>query len=203
VCGHCESGRVKLALEFVQPMPLMIWAAMLLEMLEALMEDPVYWLDVAVLVVLQLLNVIVGFYEELQVRDMCLCLSVRRPSHSAARTPPSRLLRWRCSVLLSLEPVIVHTCVRRGYTTMRVSGLAIALPREAVCVPLQPLSLDQNSRAAAVKNTYPVSPRTSATVRAGTRLATDVHFCRTEVTTRPAGRHASSPSSFSETILFF
>jgi len=57
---------VKLALEFVQPMPLMIWAAMLLEVVEAIMEDPVYWLDVGVLIVLQLLNVVVGFYEELQ-----------------------------------------------------------------------------------------------------------------------------------------
>jgi H+-transporting ATPase len=64
--------RVKLALEFVQPMPLMIWAAMLLELLEAIMEDPVYWLDVGVLIVLQLLNVVVGFYEELQVRAVSM-----------------------------------------------------------------------------------------------------------------------------------
>lgn len=56
---------VKLALEFVQPMPLMVWAAMILEIVEAL-RDPVYWLDVGVLLVLQLLNVLVGFYEELQ-----------------------------------------------------------------------------------------------------------------------------------------
>lgn len=56
---------VKLALEFVQPMPLMIWAAMILEIVEAI-GDSVYWLDVGVLFVLQMLNVLVGFYEELQ-----------------------------------------------------------------------------------------------------------------------------------------
>mmetsp|Transcript_36304 Transcript_36304/g.43876 ORF Transcript_36304/g.43876 Transcript_36304/m.43876 type:complete len:903 (+) Transcript_36304:236-2944(+) len=57
---------VKLALEFVQPMPLMIWAAIGLELTEALLEGPQYWIDVGVLVTLQLLNVLVGFYEELQ-----------------------------------------------------------------------------------------------------------------------------------------
>jgi hypothetical protein len=80
--------RVKLALEFVQPMPLMIWAAMLLELLEAIMEDPVYWLDVGVLIVLQLLNVVVGFYEELQVRAVSMAplpssMSERRSGSSA------------------------------------------------------------------------------------------------------------------------
>ena len=66
--------RVKLALEFVQPMPLMIWAAMILEIVEAI-GDSVYWLDVGVLFVLQMLNVLVGFYEELQVSPQKLFLS--------------------------------------------------------------------------------------------------------------------------------
>ncbi|KAK3260669.1 hypothetical protein CYMTET_30385 [Cymbomonas tetramitiformis] len=56
----------KLALEFVQPMPLMIWAAVLLELIEAILTGPEFWVDVIVLLVLQLLNVLVGFYEELQ-----------------------------------------------------------------------------------------------------------------------------------------
>lgn len=90
---------MKLALEFVQPMPLMIWAAMLLEVVEAIMEDPVYWLDVGVLIVLQLLNVVVGFYEELQVRGVCLCVCVClcvRP-----HTPPRRCAFLHVSAALT------------------------------------------------------------------------------------------------------
>ena len=91
---------MKLMFEFVQPMPLMIWAAIFIEVctpplprrwpgpgcpavavahgltralrrpqaLEAsvqhLADD---WIDVAVLLVLQMLNVFLGFFEELKV----------------------------------------------------------------------------------------------------------------------------------------
>ena len=54
----------KLALEFVQPMPLMSWMAIAIESLEAYLHDNLdSWIDVGVLLVLQLLNVLVGFIE--------------------------------------------------------------------------------------------------------------------------------------------
>ena len=65
----------KLFLEFVQPMPLMIWMAIAIESLEAYLHDSVDgWIDVAVLVVLQLLNVLVGFLEELKAGDSIAAL---------------------------------------------------------------------------------------------------------------------------------
>ncbi len=70
----------KLFLEFVQPMPLMIWAAIAIETLEALLkssrgEDPSdSWIDVVVLIILQLLNVLVGFIEELKAGDSIAAL---------------------------------------------------------------------------------------------------------------------------------
>ena len=70
----------KLFLEFVQPMPLMIWAAIAIETLEALLkssrgEDPSdSWIDVVVLIILQLLNVLVGFIEELKAGDAIAAL---------------------------------------------------------------------------------------------------------------------------------
>jgi len=62
-----DNKLLKLAYEFVQPMPCMIWAAIFIEALEAsvqhLADD---WIDVAVLLLLQLLNVFLGFFEELK-----------------------------------------------------------------------------------------------------------------------------------------
>jgi len=49
-------------LEFVQPMPLMIWMAIGIESLEAYLHSSRdSWIDVGVLLVLQLLNVLAGF----------------------------------------------------------------------------------------------------------------------------------------------
>jgi len=65
----------KLFLEFVQPMPMMIWMAIAIESLEAYLHDSSDgWIDVAVLVVLQLLNVLVGFMEELKAGDSIAAL---------------------------------------------------------------------------------------------------------------------------------
>jgi len=70
-----ENIWVKLALEFVQPMPLMIWAAILIESLEAYVHSsPDDVVDVLVLIVLQLLNVLVGFIEELKAGDSIAAL---------------------------------------------------------------------------------------------------------------------------------
>lgn len=70
-----ENVWVKLALEFVQPMPLMIWAAILIESLEAYVHSsPDDVVDVLVLIVLQLLNVLVGFIEELKAGDSIAAL---------------------------------------------------------------------------------------------------------------------------------
>ena len=70
----------KLFLEFVQPMPLMIWAAIAIETLEAFLkssrgeDSSDSWIDVVVLVILQLLNVLVGFIEELKAGDAIAAL---------------------------------------------------------------------------------------------------------------------------------
>ena len=48
-------------------MPIIIWVAIFVEVISALLMDPVSWIDVFILLMLQFLNVVVGFYEELQV----------------------------------------------------------------------------------------------------------------------------------------
>ena len=66
---------LKLALEFVQPMPMMIWAAILIESIETYIHQSMDGLvDVIVLVVLQLLNVLVGFIEEMKAGDAIAAL---------------------------------------------------------------------------------------------------------------------------------
>jgi len=66
---------LKLALEFVQPMPMMIWAAIFIESVEAYVHQSMDGVvDVTVLVVLQLLNVPVGFIEEMKAGDAIAAL---------------------------------------------------------------------------------------------------------------------------------
>lgn len=66
---------LKLALEFVQPMPMMIWAAIAIESIETYIHQSMDGLvDVIVLVVLQLLNVLVGFIEEMKAGDAIAAL---------------------------------------------------------------------------------------------------------------------------------
>ena len=70
-----DSMWLKLALEFVQPMPMMIWAAILIESIETYIHQSMDGLvDVIVLVVLQLLNVLVGFIEEMKAGDAIAAL---------------------------------------------------------------------------------------------------------------------------------
>ena len=57
---------MKLALEFVQPMPLMIWAAILSKFRSVRAQLTGRRGRRLVLIVLQLLNVLVGFIEELR-----------------------------------------------------------------------------------------------------------------------------------------
>mmetsp|Transcript_25348 Transcript_25348/g.42480 ORF Transcript_25348/g.42480 Transcript_25348/m.42480 type:complete len:914 (+) Transcript_25348:267-3008(+) len=65
---------VKLALEFIQPMPIIIWTAIFVEVISAFLMDPVSWIDVFILLMLQFLNVVVGFYEELQAGNAIAAL---------------------------------------------------------------------------------------------------------------------------------
>ena len=51
-------------------MPIIIWVAIFVEVVSALLMDPVSWIDVFILLMLQFLNVVVGFYEELQVCEV-------------------------------------------------------------------------------------------------------------------------------------
>ena len=77
---------LKLFLEFVQPMPLMIWMAIAIESLEAYLHDSVDgWIDVAVLVVLQLLNVLVGFIEELKAGPIAALRESLKPEATVKR----------------------------------------------------------------------------------------------------------------------
>eukprot|EP00929_Paragymnodinium_shiwhaense_P000050 TRINITY_DN10016_c0_g2_i1.p1 TRINITY_DN10016_c0_g2~~TRINITY_DN10016_c0_g2_i1.p1 ORF type:complete len:933 (+),score=318.10 TRINITY_DN10016_c0_g2_i1:153-2951(+) len=65
-----ENKLVKFLLEFVQPMPLIIWAAIFIELAEYTVEakGPAL-MDAVVLLVLQFLNVVVGFIEELKAGE--------------------------------------------------------------------------------------------------------------------------------------
>eukprot|EP00658_Telonema_sp_P-2_P083326 TRINITY_DN8996_c0_g1_i1.p1 TRINITY_DN8996_c0_g1~~TRINITY_DN8996_c0_g1_i1.p1 ORF type:complete len:1094 (-),score=361.29 TRINITY_DN8996_c0_g1_i1:311-3592(-) len=65
---------LKLALEFVQPMPCVVWLAIIIEATESAIDWPGSsatsdLIDVIVLILLQLLNVLVGWFEELKSND--------------------------------------------------------------------------------------------------------------------------------------
>eukprot|EP00929_Paragymnodinium_shiwhaense_P000051 TRINITY_DN10016_c0_g3_i1.p1 TRINITY_DN10016_c0_g3~~TRINITY_DN10016_c0_g3_i1.p1 ORF type:complete len:920 (+),score=278.81 TRINITY_DN10016_c0_g3_i1:141-2900(+) len=65
-----ENKLLKFLKEFVQPMPLIIWAAIFIELTEYTMEGkPSSLLDASVLLILQFLNVVVGFIEEMKAGE--------------------------------------------------------------------------------------------------------------------------------------
>ena len=57
---------IELLKTFIAPIPIMIWIAILVEFIEALTKDSQEYADVAVLLILQFLNSIIGWYEELK-----------------------------------------------------------------------------------------------------------------------------------------
>eukprot|EP00854_Cymbomonas_tetramitiformis_P012536 gene12536-14816_t len=69
-----DSKWVKLAKEFTRPMALMVWSAAFIELLEALIVAPHYWADVAILLVLQLVNCLLGWSEELKAGNAVAAL---------------------------------------------------------------------------------------------------------------------------------
>ena len=69
--NHC----LKLAIEFVQPMPLVVWVAMIVEAIEYGIDggsSPL--VDIIVLFLLQMLNVFVGYIEEMKSGDAVAAL---------------------------------------------------------------------------------------------------------------------------------
>ena len=70
---------VKLAYNFVSPMALMIWAAIVIE---GIMLD---WADVGVLLALQILNAVVGWYEDLKAGDAVAALKASLKAHASVK----------------------------------------------------------------------------------------------------------------------
>ena len=73
---------VKLAYNFVSPMALMIWAAIVIE---GIMLD---WADVGVLLALQILNAVVGWYEDLKAGDAVAALKASLKARASRTRGP-------------------------------------------------------------------------------------------------------------------
>jgi len=134
---------LKLALEFVQPMPLMIWMAIAIESVEAYLHNSVDdWVDVFVLLVLQLLNVLVGFIEEMKAGDSIAALReslkpealVKR--EGAVYTIDATLLVPGDVVALGAGGAIPADCMLREGKPIQVDQAA--LTGESLPVPMFP-----------------------------------------------------------------
>jgi len=143
---------VKLALEFVQPMPLMIWAAVVLELVEALMDDPVYWLDVGVLLVLQLLNVVVGFYEELQAGNAIASLK-------KSLKPEATVKRNGRAMTVNAAEVVPGDIV--------LLGAGAAIPADCKVLAGKPIQVDQ---AALTGESLPVTMKEGSAALMGSTV---------------------------------
>eukprot|EP00927_Polykrikos_kofoidii_P061846 TRINITY_DN56677_c0_g1_i1.p1 TRINITY_DN56677_c0_g1~~TRINITY_DN56677_c0_g1_i1.p1 ORF type:complete len:911 (-),score=148.05 TRINITY_DN56677_c0_g1_i1:172-2904(-) len=91
----------KLFLEFVRPMPLIIWAAIFLEVSEYVFtKSPAAALDALVLFFLQFLNVIIGFWEELKAGEEVTALKASlKPEACVIRDGKVRVIDARTVVL--------------------------------------------------------------------------------------------------------
>jgi H+-transporting ATPase len=143
----------KLMMEFVQPMPLMIWAAIFIETMQAFINKSAdSWIDVFVLLVLQLLNVFVGFFEEMKAGDAIAALRD------------------------SLKP---EACVKRGGRTYNCDATTL-VPGDVIClgaggaVPAdctlrhgKPIQVDQ---AALTGESLPVTMSTGSDAKMGSTV---------------------------------
>jgi len=92
-----QSLLVKFFLEFVQPMPMVIWVAIIIECVSVGMEWPrpaacTGLVDIACLLVLQILNVVVGFVEEVkamkEIEALKACLDPMCTVKRSGKTHP-------------------------------------------------------------------------------------------------------------------
>eukprot|EP00959_Pyramimonas_sp_CCMP1952_P328783 6883626-Pyramimonas_sp.AAC.2 len=75
----------KLYLEFTRPMALMVWGAVAIETFEAVFESSSYWADVIVLVLLQLVNVFLGWSEEQKACSAVAALKKNLQLHATCK----------------------------------------------------------------------------------------------------------------------
>ena len=147
-----------LALEFVQPMPLMIWAAIAIETLEAFLkmsrdeDSSDSWIDVVVLVILQLLNVLVGFIEELKAGDAIAALRESlKPEATVKRG--GRVYNMDATELVPGDIVCL--------------GAGAAIPADCILREGKPIQVDQ---AALTGESLPVTMHAGAEAKMGSTL---------------------------------
>eukprot|EP00240_Pyramimonas_obovata_P020339 CAMPEP_0118935400 /NCGR_PEP_ID=MMETSP1169-20130426/15623_1 /TAXON_ID=36882 /ORGANISM="Pyramimonas obovata, Strain CCMP722" /LENGTH=200 /DNA_ID=CAMNT_0006878437 /DNA_START=298 /DNA_END=897 /DNA_ORIENTATION=- len=90
----------KLYLEFTRPMALMVWGAVMIETFEAIFESSSYWADVIVLIILQLVNVFVGWSEELKACNAVSALKKNLQLHATCK----RDGKWKNILAAELVP---------------------------------------------------------------------------------------------------
>eukprot|EP00927_Polykrikos_kofoidii_P079082 TRINITY_DN7586_c0_g2_i1.p1 TRINITY_DN7586_c0_g2~~TRINITY_DN7586_c0_g2_i1.p1 ORF type:complete len:916 (-),score=142.26 TRINITY_DN7586_c0_g2_i1:6-2639(-) len=124
---------VKFLLEFVQPMPIIIWLAIALETTEYVVEHRVECLlDAGVLLLLQILNVAIGFIEELKAGNEVAALKASlRPEavvvrDSNTQTLPARELVPGDIVILSSGSAVPADClISEGEKPLQVDQAAL------------------------------------------------------------------------------
>ena len=143
----------KLLLEFVQPMPMMIWMAIAIESLEAYLHNSSDgWIDVSVLVVLQLLNVLVGFIEELKAGDAIAALRESlKPEATVKRE--GRVYQTDATTLVPGDIVVL--------------GAGGAIPADCILREGKPLQVDQ---AALTGESLPVTMFTGSCAKMGSTV---------------------------------
>eukprot|EP00928_Gymnodinium_smaydae_P025489 TRINITY_DN20274_c0_g2_i1.p1 TRINITY_DN20274_c0_g2~~TRINITY_DN20274_c0_g2_i1.p1 ORF type:complete len:912 (+),score=213.28 TRINITY_DN20274_c0_g2_i1:128-2863(+) len=160
-----ENMCVNLMLEFVQPMPMVIWIAIAIEITEYYVEgNGVAKLDACVLLVLQLMNVIIGFLEELKANEEIAALK-------------SSLKPEACVVRDGVTQTIDSTCLVPGDRVILAAGAAVPADA-AVCVGQKPIQVDQS---ALTGESLPVTMHPDDVAKMGSNVVTGeseaiVHF---------------------------
>lgn len=149
-----ESKVLKFIMEFLQPMPLIIWAAIGIELTEwRYGGSSAALLDAGVLLVLQVLNVVIGFFEELKANQEVEALR-------AALKPNAVVIRDGSSRSLAACEVVP------GDRLILASGAAVTADC-VVCEGQRPVQVDQ---AAITGESLPVTMHTGSSIKMGSTV---------------------------------
>eukprot|EP00930_Biecheleria_cincta_P045366 TRINITY_DN31277_c0_g1_i1.p1 TRINITY_DN31277_c0_g1~~TRINITY_DN31277_c0_g1_i1.p1 ORF type:complete len:902 (-),score=173.08 TRINITY_DN31277_c0_g1_i1:106-2811(-) len=149
-----DNKLLKFVMEFLQPMPLIIWAAIGIELLEwHYGGSSAAILDAGVLLVLQVLNVVIGFFEELKANQEVEALRASlKPAAVVVRDGSSRSLA-ACEVV-------------PGDRLILASGAAV--PADCVvCEGQRPVQVDQ---AAITGESLPVTMHPGSSIVMGSTI---------------------------------
>eukprot|EP00927_Polykrikos_kofoidii_P085518 TRINITY_DN9327_c1_g1_i1.p1 TRINITY_DN9327_c1_g1~~TRINITY_DN9327_c1_g1_i1.p1 ORF type:complete len:909 (+),score=223.15 TRINITY_DN9327_c1_g1_i1:174-2900(+) len=145
---------IKLMLEFVQPMPLIIWLAIFLELADHIIAKRMAALmDACVLLVLQILNVVIGFWEEMKAGEEVAALK-------ASLKPEAVVIRDGKTININATTVVP------GDRVVLCAGAAV--PADCMVAEGQkPIQVDQ---AAMTGESLPVTMRPGQVAKMGSTL---------------------------------